>query len=49
MASFLGMITLGDGYRGTLKTVALCELPNGRLICVAEFGHWTWIGSDILL
>lgn len=49
MSEFLGMLTLGDGYRGTLSTVALCALPDGRLICVASFGFWTWVGSDVVL
>ena len=48
MAAFLGMFTIGNGYRGSLQTVALCELPDGRLICVAPFGYWTWIGSEVL-
>lgn len=49
MSEFLGMVTIGDGYRGTLQTVALCELPDGRIVCVAPFGYWTWIGSDVVI
>ena len=49
MTSFLGMIVLADGYAGKHTSVALCEMPNGRLICVAHFGFWTWIGSEVVL
>jgi hypothetical protein len=48
MTAFLGMITLANGYYSRTQTVALCELPDGRLICVAPFGFWTWIGSEVL-
>jgi len=49
MSTFLGMIVLDNGYYGALQTAALCEIPGGRIICVAVFGYWTWVGSEVTL
>lgn len=48
MSEFLGMLHLESGYSGSSQDVALCMLPGGRIICVAPFGYWTWIGSEVL-
>lgn len=39
-SEFLGMIRVGDGYRGTLQWIALCAMPDGSVLGVAPFGYW---------